>query len=171
MKLLSGHKRFLLIVGMALVLLAVGVVYAWATTEGAINACVSSSGSLRIVSDTTQCKRTETALAWNVMGPQGPKGDPGPKGDTGPKGDPGPSSLDALQGTSCMAGTTQGTVSIRVDSATGAISMMCSLPSKIVFVSSVGYTGDLGGLKGADEKCQSLRNRPGLAWRLHGLAF
>ncbi len=34
----------------------------------------------------------------------------------------------------------------------------CAISGKFVFVSSVGYTGNLGGLTGADNKCQNLAN-------------
>jgi hypothetical protein len=37
------------------------------------------------------------------------------------------------------------------------------ISSKIVFLSSVGYTGNLGGISGADSKCQSLAEAAGLS--------
>jgi hypothetical protein len=70
---------------------------AYASTNGIIHACVKD-GNLRILSANQTCKSKETALDWNIQGPQGPKGDkgnPGPqglkgdKGDTGPQGTPG----------------------------------------------------------------------------------
>jgi hypothetical protein len=67
---------------------------AYAGTNGIIHACVKD-GNLRILSANQTCKSKETALDWNIQGPQGPKGDkgnPGPKGDkgdTGPQGMPG----------------------------------------------------------------------------------
>src|SRR4029078_12897024 len=58
---------------------------AYAGTNGIIHACVKD-GNLRILSANQTCKSNETALDWNIQGPQGPKGD---KGDTGPQGMPG----------------------------------------------------------------------------------
>jgi hypothetical protein len=39
-----------------------------------ISACVStSSGNLRIVSSSTDCKKTENFISWNQQGPQSPR--------------------------------------------------------------------------------------------------
>ena len=93
---------------------------------------ITKDGSaFRIVTDPSQCKKVETAISWNAVGPagpegpqgpigltgftgangvQGPQGIPGPVGATGPTGATGPqgpqgpagaSSLDALNGTAC----------------------------------------------------------------------
>jgi len=42
-------------------------------------ACVKSNeeGQLRLVSALSQCKKNETGVQWNVVGPQGPQGAPG----------------------------------------------------------------------------------------------
>lgn len=49
--------------------------------------CASkSTGALRIVSGLSQCKTSETTIAWNSAGPQGPPGDQGPVGPQGPAG-------------------------------------------------------------------------------------
>lgn len=65
-----------------------------------IHACVQrDSGQVRIVGANEQCRRSETALAWNAEGPAGPAGAAGPAGPAaapgdigpaGPAGDPGP---------------------------------------------------------------------------------
>jgi len=52
-----------------------------------INACITkSTGQVRIVATTGQCKSNEAPLSWNVAGPAGP---------AGPAGEPGPAGLVA----------------------------------------------------------------------------
>ncbi|MGH3081906.1 MAG: hypothetical protein ACRDNH_12370 [Gaiellaceae bacterium] len=77
-----------------------------------IHACKHPSGGwLRQVSASTQCRRRERAVSWNVTGPKGEKGDagePGAPGEPGPaglKGDPGTvvSGLATLNGVPCVA--------------------------------------------------------------------
>jgi hypothetical protein len=86
------------------------------------------------------------------VGPQGPVGAQGPTGPSGPKGDTGPqgpsglqgsqgvagpqglpggalASLTSLDGVPCMIGVTAGTVSTAVNATTGAISIVCAVPS------------------------------------------
>ena len=42
------------------------------TSTEVIQACVKKDGAVRIVSDASQCNNNnETALSWNVQGPQG----------------------------------------------------------------------------------------------------
>ena len=58
-----------------------------------IHACVHREhGQARIVSAGEQCRRTETALEWNIEGPAGPAGTglQGETGPAGPQGEPGP---------------------------------------------------------------------------------
>jgi hypothetical protein len=51
------------------------------TATGVIHSCVNdSSGELKIVGETDNCKNHQTPLDWNAEGPAGP---------TGPTGDPG----------------------------------------------------------------------------------
>lgn len=115
-----NKRSFLFALGLTLILLAVSVTWALAQTDGVIYACVVRDGTLRIVSDANQCKRGETLLSWNIMGPQG---NPGLacwdlNGDgiqdasedinqdglwdaadcKGAQGDPGPAGADGLQG-------------------------------------------------------------------------
>lgn len=53
---------------------------------------MKKDGSLRLVQVAGACKADETAVQWNVQGPQGDRGATGPKGDQGqpgaPAGDP-----------------------------------------------------------------------------------
>jgi hypothetical protein len=70
-----------------------------------IRACAKADGSLRLRDPGKQCRRGETALAWNVAGRRGPAGSrgaagvpgatgttgpQGPAGERGPTGEPGP---------------------------------------------------------------------------------
>ncbi len=66
---------------------------------GVINACVSRSGRVRLLSTNdpqnkgkrwSPCRPGEKLLTWNIAGPQGPAGPPGAQGATGPQGEPGP---------------------------------------------------------------------------------
>jgi hypothetical protein len=74
-----------------------------------VHACVATNGSLRVVAPPTACKPTETALDWDIMGPQGPIGLTGPKGSTGttgPQGPAGPQGSVGPQGPEGPAGQT-----------------------------------------------------------------
>jgi type VI secretion system secreted protein Hcp len=62
--------------------------------DGTIDGCYSqANGSLRVVENADECRKSETAIKWNQRGPAGPQGIPGPagpKGDAGPAGPAGP---------------------------------------------------------------------------------
>jgi hypothetical protein len=68
---------------------AAGATYATTSLSGSaaatstIQACVKDNGDLHIVASTTECKRGERPLTWNVVGPQGVPGPQGEKGDDG----------------------------------------------------------------------------------------
>jgi flagellar basal body rod protein FlgC len=49
---------------------------------------------VRIVPSMSDCRSTETAVSWNVQGPQGEQG---PQGPTGPAGPPGEGVLEPLE--------------------------------------------------------------------------
>jgi hypothetical protein len=54
-----------------------------------ISACVKKNGQMRIAE---KCRKNETPISWNTLGPQGPAGPQGiqgPQGPTGPAGEPG----------------------------------------------------------------------------------
>lgn len=79
-------KRRLTVLAALLALVTAGVAtYAWAATSDGqvINACVGEDGKLRLAAAETACKKGETALSWNTVGPQGA---PGPQGPPGPAG-------------------------------------------------------------------------------------
>ncbi len=59
--------------------------------QNVIYACITkSTGQIRIVSTTGQCKSNETSISWNITGPQGTQGPVGPQGPEGPQGPVGP---------------------------------------------------------------------------------
>lgn len=56
-------------------------------SEGEISGCyLPASGLVRIVEDTSTCRRLEKPLTWNQQGPQGAIGPAGPEGAPGPAG-------------------------------------------------------------------------------------
>lgn len=80
-------KRTFIVVGM--ICLNVMGFSSYAIADGAvIYGCVGKGaiGNLRVVDAPSQCTRFETAVMWNVVGPQGPQGEPGPQGPAGPAG-------------------------------------------------------------------------------------
>jgi hypothetical protein len=93
---MAGRRKRIapLIAGLVLcVALTAGLGYA---AEGGttINACKTKVlGSVRVVSATAKCRKNESALSWNTVGPKGdagPPGIPGAAGPAGPAGSPGP---------------------------------------------------------------------------------
>jgi hypothetical protein len=85
----------LVVVSAAILAGAAGVAYATSSfasspqATSVIQACENpGNGNLRVVANNaTNCHANETALTWNVVGPQGVQG---PKGDTGDTGLQGP---------------------------------------------------------------------------------
>jgi hypothetical protein len=64
-----------------------------------IHSCVNkTTGAIRLVSATTPCKATETAVSWNTIGPQGPQGPQGVQGAQGPQGAQGAQGPQGAQG-------------------------------------------------------------------------
>jgi hypothetical protein len=61
-------------------------------SDGTINACYSSDGSLRVIDKEAgrTCNKGWMALSWNQKGVKGDPGPQGPKGDTGDTGPQGP---------------------------------------------------------------------------------
>ena len=93
--------------------LAGSVAYATIPANNQIDACYTKSGgALRVIDATvTSCDKKETALAWNVQGPQGEKGDTGatgPQGPAGPAGPQGPDGPAGPKGDPGPAGTSMG---------------------------------------------------------------
>ena len=87
--------------------------FAHGSEDNVIRACYRTergSGQLRVVGPDQHCKKNETAIQWNMTGPQGPPGPQGPAGPAGPqgpaglKGDTGPAGPAGLNGDTGPAG-------------------------------------------------------------------
>ena len=122
-------KRYpLAAIGLGLLVLAMaGAIASAASGDGQIHACkIKRHGFLRALDPGASCKRTETALSWNIEGVAGPAGPAGAIGPQGPKGDPGGvASIAALSGTPCTTfDGSAGTVSIDT-TATDLIVLNC----------------------------------------------
>jgi hypothetical protein len=80
-----------------------------AAGDATIKACANKkTGAMRYISKGA-CKKTETSLSWNQMGPQGLSGNAGAKGDTGiagPKGDAGEAGPSGIAGIAGPKGDT-----------------------------------------------------------------
>jgi hypothetical protein len=91
-------NRFVVVIVLAIVLVG-GVTWAFASDGNTIHACVNkSSGEIKIVDSSDDCKNNEQYLEWTIVGPQGPPGPQGPQGDTGPQGPQGPQGDTGPQG-------------------------------------------------------------------------
>jgi hypothetical protein len=80
------HHKFWVAIELALILiLTVNIAGSQAQGDSPTYfACINkSSGSIRIVTSSTSCKKNETKISWNQIGPQGPQGEPGPAGPPG----------------------------------------------------------------------------------------
>jgi hypothetical protein len=69
---------------------AVAAGIGWAaipSSNGVINACRASNGSVKIIDAESgqSCPSSQTALQWSVQGPTGPQGPAGPAGLQGPQ--------------------------------------------------------------------------------------
>jgi hypothetical protein len=87
------HQRGLWFLAATSVAVAAGAAYATAaamsSADSAIVACQNqTNGLLRVVTDATDCRTSETAISWNQVGPQGPPGEQGPPGPAGSGGGP-----------------------------------------------------------------------------------
>jgi type VI secretion system secreted protein Hcp len=109
------RKIVLAVAAVAVATVAAAATYAWAQSSATsvIYACSKSDGTIRIVDSTQVCKATETALQWNVTGPQGAPGQngaPGAQGPPGPQGPQGQAAPDpsATSGVLSVTGQQQG---------------------------------------------------------------
>jgi hypothetical protein len=82
-------------------LISASALSSWAPTGDLIRACVQRQNqSVRFITSTQSCTRSETLTQWNVQGPAGPAGPPGTSGPQGPAGPPGPQGPPGLPGIS-----------------------------------------------------------------------
>ena len=100
-------RKLMLGAALVAVLATAGGTYAWAsagaTSTQTINACINGDGFLRLVGVNGNCRRGETPISWNTVGPagqtgptgaQGVAGRDGRDGQTGPQGPAGVSSVN-----------------------------------------------------------------------------
>ena len=118
------HTRTIGIVLIALTTLGGSAALARGTNgDATIVACQKpGTGFLRIVHDSSACRKAERVVTWNVLGPTGPTGPAGPAGPVGPQGPqgpqgqdgaPGPTSIGVLEGSACThADGSAGTVHV-----------------------------------------------------------
>ena len=133
-------RQTLVLVAVPLVSLVAAASLAVAATadDATIHACKHvKRGIVRIVRSADACKRNETALSWNIRGPQGEAGAAGSPGPTGPQGERGPAgpagtggaaSLAALAGTDCTTfESTAGKVELDI-TADNLVLISCDAP-------------------------------------------
>jgi type VI secretion system secreted protein Hcp len=63
-----------------------------------IRGCVERNGTLRVLEGDDNCRKSETAIQWNQIGPQGLQGPPGANGAPGVAGPPGANGAPGEQG-------------------------------------------------------------------------
>jgi hypothetical protein len=77
-------RRKLAVLAVAIGLVGVGAVAAWASIpgpDGVIHGCYKpSTGAVTVIDSSASCGSGLTALNWNQTGPQGPAGSPGVSG-------------------------------------------------------------------------------------------
>jgi type VI secretion system secreted protein Hcp len=117
------RRKLLIGAVLVAVVAAAASTYAWAAggavTTQTLNACVDRDGQLRLVALAGDCKKAETPLSWNTIGPAGgpgAQGIAGRDGLTGPQGPAGASGSaasdpNAVAGTMAATGQKQGAFS------------------------------------------------------------
>src|SRR6266496_3127421 len=117
-----SEKR-LVVASVAALLGAAGLVFAHGGDTSKIHSCVKTAnpnkGTIRIVGANDTCGSSETALDWNITGPQGPMGPPGPQGPQGPVGPTGPTGATGATGPAGAAGPAGPTGATGATGATG----------------------------------------------------
>ena len=112
-----------------------------ASTPGTttIHACADHEGFLRLVTSSQECRRNETLVQWNVVGPAGPAGPTGLRGATGPTGLRGATGATGSPGVAGPAGPTG------PKGATGPVGpgAPSTVPNSLV-VGSIDYTTSSG---------------------------
>lgn len=81
-----------------------------AAASNVLFACVKTKknedaeGQIRMVNTLADCKKNETGIQWNIVGPPGPQGLQGVPGIPGPKGETGATGPQGLSGPQGVAG-------------------------------------------------------------------
>jgi hypothetical protein len=97
-------------------------------------------------------QRRNLSFFGGEQGPQGEKGDPGEQGPQGEKGDPGEQGPQGEKGNQGPPGPVdEDALFVRFCKQLEADALQSC--TKYMFVTSTVYTGDLGGVAGADAKC------------------
>jgi type VI secretion system secreted protein Hcp len=103
--------RIIAIAAACVAIAAIGATYALAEggSSNTLNACAKKDGSLRLLQAGGACKADETAIQWNVQGPQGDRGTTGVQGQKGDQGPAGAAAGDPVfTGTIAITGQKQG---------------------------------------------------------------
>ena len=101
-------SKIFLIGSVTVLLLSVGVNWAFAQTAGVFDACANAkTGALRLVQSELDCKQNEYYVTWDIRGRQGPPGPQGPEGPQGPQGPQGPEGPQGPQGEPGAQGISQ----------------------------------------------------------------
>ena len=118
---------------------------------------------LLVVSTGKKNKYDEYNLTVGAVGPQGPQGEQGPQGDKGDTGDQGPPGVDGADWSITLDEEERRAFCTLFEQAglTPPETLSCTSQT-IVFLDFSCYTGDLGGLEGADAKCQQAAEDAGL---------
>ncbi len=112
------------------------------------------------VADANEVNENFKALADGINGVSaGAKGDKGEKGADGTPGATGPA---GPPGAACSVGTCSASSLATLSCGDTSVQIPCDKGYKTVFVTSQTYQGDLGGLAGADAKCNALASVAGL---------
>jgi cysteine-rich repeat protein len=95
-------KKLFIVLGVIFVFMVSTSIQSLAQDQVIYGCYKKQNGQLRIVNNPNDCRPSEVAISWNLVGPKGDKGDPGPQGpqgEIGPQGPPGPQGEQGPQGT------------------------------------------------------------------------
>ncbi len=126
-------------IGFGCAALSLGAVtYAYAAGDSTLKACANkTTGVMRYISKGS-CKKTETSLSWNQIGPSGMSGAAGANGTDGAKGDTGAAGATGTKGDTGPAG-------IKGDNANIAITEQFICGADHVSQCKLGVVGPGGG--------------------------
>ena len=112
---------------------AYGIVAHSSADSQTIAACVAPDGGMRLAAATGECKKNETLLTWNTVGPAGPAGLTGPAGPNGQNGQNGQNGKNAVDPDAADATITisRGSTIIADGAAVSAISHEIELPRDV----------------------------------------
>src|ERR1700727_3106225 len=101
----SARTRLIGLLAISAVLLLSALAIASDAGAATLYVCVKKgSGTARFVSARTKCRRNETKLAWNIVGPAGRNGTNGKNGANGKNGSNGKDGAAGKNGTNGTSG-------------------------------------------------------------------